>query len=77
MYFIHVIMLISLALHNKCVVIFDAGWLIKLIDLSQNRDTGVLMWKGNKFSECVHTELLVFWLHDQVFRDPAPRSYYD
>ena len=43
MYFIHMIMLISLALHNKFIVVFDGGLLIKLIDLTQNRNTRGLM----------------------------------
>jgi len=49
------IKLISLELHNKCIVVFEGGLLIKLIVLTQNRDTRGLMWKGNKLSECVHT----------------------
>jgi hypothetical protein len=66
MYLIHVIKLISLALHNKCIVMFDDGLLTKLIDLTENRDTDGLMWKANKFSESVHTEWLVFWLPEQL-----------
>jgi len=33
------IKLISLALYNKCVIVFGVDLLIKLIDMTQNRDT--------------------------------------
>jgi hypothetical protein len=43
MYFIHMIKLISLELHNKCIVVFDGGLQIKQIVLTQNRDARGLM----------------------------------
>jgi hypothetical protein len=43
MYLIHVIKLISLALHNKCIVVFDDGLLTKLIDFTENWNTDGLM----------------------------------